>query len=171
MRIADRELKQGMLVASRVFGRLKSGLKNMKRYWQRNRPNWTPSKRPESMSWKLPAGEPQRLPELVAGIAAHDIVNAYSAYRTGVTKLPGGFFLEAMAKNPLLAAILGASAAAGVGLLHQSLEKSAALVNPKRFRKLKRLGLAAAGALSVPYIVGSYKRQRALTHREDPGDI
>jgi len=87
----------------------------------------------------------------------------YDAYRSKVSKAQGSFIMDALSKKPILGAILGAIAAAGVGMLGQSLEKTAKLGKiPKG---------AIAGSLAYPYLVKAHKEQEYYKKGKKPGDI
>ena len=86
----------------------------------------------------------------------------YDLYRSKVNKMPGGYLTQALEKKPLLGVILGAIAAAGVGL-GQSLEKTA---------KLGRTGKAAVvGSLAYPYFVKAHKEHEYFKKGKPPGDV
>jgi len=86
----------------------------------------------------------------------------YDMYRSKVNKMPGGYLTQALERKPLLGIILGAIAAAGLGL-SQSLEKTA---------KLGRAGKAAVvGSLAYPYFVKAHKEQEYFKKGKPPGDI
>jgi len=87
-------------------------------------------------------------------------------YRSKILKLPGSFIAEAASKKPVLAALLGAAAAAGVGAVRNQLEKTAKLsLTPGK------KATALLGAAMLPYFVKAHKEHQFRTKGKVPGDI
>jgi len=93
-------------------------------------------------------------------------------YRSKILKLPGSFLIDAAQKKPIITALLGAVAAAGVGKVKNQLEKTAAL-NLKGLKDMsapKKL-LSALGVSTLPYFVKAHKEEQFRTKGKVPGDI
>ena len=91
------------------------------------------------------------------------ISGLYDLYRTQLGKKNSSFLMDALKKQPVLTTLLGGAGAAGLGVVANQFEKQAGL------RDLTPL--KAVGALTYPYFVQAYQKEKFRKTGKKPGEI